>query len=98
MTPKKVPIRSCVVCGLKAPKRELVRLVRTPDGSVEVDPTGKKAGRGAYLCASEACWQTTVKGDRLNQALRGPVSSRDKERIAAYRLQLSQRHIDKEDS
>jgi len=73
------------VCGLKAPKRELVRLVRTPDGSVEVDPTGKKAGRGAYLCSNQACWQAAAKGDRLSQALRGPVSSQDKDRLSLGR-------------
>lgn len=98
MPPRKVPIRSCTMCGLKAHKRELVRLVRTPEGSVEVDPTGKKAGRGAYLCSNQACWQATAKGNRLSQALRGPVSSQDKERISAYWLQLSQRRADKEES
>jgi len=85
LPPRKVPIRSCTVCGLKAPKRELVRLVRTPDGSVEVDPTGKKAGRGAYLCSNQACWQAAAKGDRLSQALRGPVSSQDKDRLSLGR-------------
>lgn len=86
------------MCRLKARKRELVRLVRTPDGSVEVDPTGKKAGRGAYLCANRACWQATAKGDRLSQALRGQVSAQDKERISAYWLQLVQRRADKEET
>ncbi len=55
--PKHVPQRTCVVCRSERGKRELVRIVRTPDGAVRVDPTGKVAGRGAYLCKARPCWQ-----------------------------------------
>ena len=55
--PKHVPQRTCVVCRSERGKRELVRIVRTPAGAVQVDPTGKVAGRGAYLCKARLCWQ-----------------------------------------
>ena len=52
---RQVPTRTCVACRTARPKRELVRIVRTPDGRVEVDETGRLAGRGAYVCRTAAC-------------------------------------------
>lgn len=52
---KKIPMRTCVMCKNKTDKRQLLRIVRTPEGMIEFDPTGKKNGRGAYLCKQEAC-------------------------------------------
>ena len=54
MKPKKTPMRMCVGCREMKPKRELIRVVRSPDGAVSLDPVGKKPGRGAYVCRSEA--------------------------------------------
>ena len=65
-----VPQRTCVACRTTSAKREFVRLVRTPEGHVEIDPTGKKAGRGAYLCSTAACWELALKKDRLSAALK----------------------------
>lgn len=65
-----VPQRTCIACRTTSAKREFVRLVRTPAGHVEVDPTGKKAGRGAYLCTTAACWELALKKDRLSAALK----------------------------
>jgi len=59
--PRHIPQRTCIVCRQTSAKRQLVRVVRTPAGSVTVDPTGKLAGRGAYLCDSHGCWQTALK-------------------------------------
>jgi uncharacterized protein len=59
--PRHVPQRTCVVCRQTSAKRQLVRVARTPDGSVTIDPTGKLSGRGAYLCDSPACWQAALK-------------------------------------
>jgi uncharacterized protein len=59
--PRHVPQRTCVACRQTSAKRQLVRIVRTPDGSILVDPTGKLSGRGAYLCDSPACWQAALK-------------------------------------
>lgn len=66
---RKPAIRSCVACGRSTDKRELVRVVRGPDGVVTVDPTGKRSGRGAYLCASEACLESALKARRLERGL-----------------------------
>jgi predicted RNA-binding protein YlxR (DUF448 family) len=59
-------------------KREMVRIVRTPDGGVEIDETGKRSGRGAYLCRRQECWEVALKKDRLEHALK--TSLTDEER------------------
>lgn len=74
-TRKHIPIRTCVACRTPAPKRGLMRVVRTPDGVVETDPTGKKAGRGAYLCRSLTCVQVAIKAKKLDKALKVTLSA-----------------------
>jgi uncharacterized protein len=69
-----VPTRSCVACRTSRPKRDLVRIVRRPDGSIELDATGRVAGRGAYLCADGACWTTALGKGSLQRALGVPLS------------------------
>lgn len=64
-----VPQRQCVGCRQVRPKREMVRVVRTPAGEVRVDLTGKVSGRGAYVCPDVACAETAVRERRLQQAL-----------------------------
>jgi len=64
-----VPQRSCVGCRQVRPKRELVRVVRDPRGSVCLDETGKLPGRGAYLCRSEQCAERAIKQKKLGRAL-----------------------------
>ena len=68
MQQKKIPMRKCVGCGEMKPKKELVRVVRTPEGEIAADPTGKKNGRGAYFCADPACVLKAQKGKRLERA------------------------------
>ncbi len=80
--PKHVPQRTCVVCRSERGKRELVRVVRTATGEVQVDPTGKVAGRGAYLCKARSCWQGPALGHKLNAALKTTITSED---LAALR-------------
>ncbi|MCJ7550419.1 MAG: YlxR family protein [Anaerolineae bacterium] len=65
-----VPLRTCVACRETKPKRELVRVVLLPDGTIGVDETGKQNGRGAYLCRQHSCWQTALKQGSLKRALR----------------------------
>ncbi len=77
----RVPQRTCVACWQVVDKRQLVRLVRTTTG-VEVDPGGRKAGRGAYLCDDVECWRTGVTGGRLERALRKDISRENRERLA----------------
>jgi len=64
-----IPQRLCVACRQMRPKRELIRVVRTPAREVRVDPTGKASGRGAYVCQSEACAEVAVRDGRLAHAL-----------------------------
>jgi predicted RNA-binding protein YlxR (DUF448 family) len=71
--PRKIPTRMCVACHTSRPKRELVRVVRTPTGAVVVDPTGKLAGRGAYVCPSADCARSGVRDGRLSHALEVPL-------------------------
>lgn len=66
---KKLPLRRCLGCNAQKPKRELVRVVRTPQGTVALDATGKLAGRGAYLCPQPACLAKARKAKRLEHAL-----------------------------
>ncbi len=73
MAKKHVPMRTCVVCGESYPKRELVRIVRTPEGSVELDLQGKKPGRGAYLCRKPSCWDLRVAVPKLQRSLRATI-------------------------
>lgn len=68
MKTRKVPMRMCLGCQQMKPKKELLRLVRTPEGQVEIDPTGKRNGRGAYLCPQADCLQQAAKAHRLEKA------------------------------
>ena len=78
---KRAPQRTCVACRQVKTKRELIRLVRTPDSTVEVDAGGKKAGRGAYLCHSPECWELGFKGGRLEHTLRTRLTPDNRERL-----------------
>ena len=62
---RKIPLRICVGCRTKKPKRELIRLVRTPEGELRLDPGGKISGRGAYICRQQSCLEVALKGRRL---------------------------------
>jgi uncharacterized protein len=61
-------MRMCLGCQQMKPKKELLRIVRTPEGTVELDPTGKRNGRGAYICSDLVCFQTAVKERRFRKA------------------------------
>ena len=71
--PRRTPLRTCVACRTERPKRELMRIVRAPDGMVAFDPTGRAAGRGAYLCADPACWPVALKKSSIERALAAPL-------------------------
>lgn len=77
MRPRKVPTRTCTGCATASDKRRFVRIVRTPDGHVEIDPTGKANGRGAYLCADPDCFEMARKRRRLDSALRVSLQEDD---------------------
>ncbi|MBR2661102.1 MAG: YlxR family protein [Clostridiales bacterium] len=69
MKPKKIPMRMCVGCREMKEKRELIRIVRTPDGEVALDPTGKKSGRGAYVCRQAECLRRSIRQKQLERQL-----------------------------
>lgn len=68
MPAKKVPMRMCSGCGEMKPKRELVRAVKSPDGEISLDLTGKKSGRGAYVCKNMDCLKKARKAKRFERA------------------------------
>ncbi len=83
--PKHRPQRTCIVCRETKDKRELIRVVRTPEGQLIIDPTGKANGRGAYLCRQASCWEKGLQKQRLAQALKITFNA---EQIAALQTQL----------
>jgi uncharacterized protein len=78
MKPRHVPVRTCAGCRQERPKREMVRIVRTPEGSVVVDATGKRAGRGTYLCPDGECWRKALRSGALGRVLKTEISSEDR--------------------
>jgi predicted RNA-binding protein YlxR (DUF448 family) len=82
--PKHVPKRMCVACREHDAKRSYVRLVRTPEMRVEVDPTGKRNGRGAYLCRRRSCWQRALDSNALTRALKIEIDLETKAALSEY--------------
>lgn len=73
MQQKKIPLRRCAGCNTQKPKKELVRVVRSPEGEISLDTTGKKPGRGVYLCPDSACLAKALKSKRMERALETPI-------------------------
>lgn len=67
--PRKIPLRRCTGCGESFPKKDLIRIVRSPEGTVSLDFTGKAGGRGAYICKKAACFRKARKQNRIKSAL-----------------------------
>lgn len=88
---KHIPQRTCVGCRLVISKRSLIRTVRTPEG-VRIDPTGKMAGRGAYLHDRRSCWERGLKG-ALSQALRTDLTTEDREHLIAFMATLPEQPL-----
>ncbi|MDQ3695742.1 MAG: YlxR family protein [Chloroflexota bacterium] len=85
--PKHVPQRMCVACRQHDAKRGLIRIVRTPEGTVTVDPSGRQNGRGSYLCHQAACWERALSSGLLSRALKTEITA---ETVATLR-----RHAEK---
>lgn len=86
--PKHVPQRTCIACRQPRAKRDLVRVVRTPEAGVQLDPSGKLAGRGAYLCRARGCWELALQGGRLNAALKTTVGPEELAALRAFAATL----------
>ncbi|HIU30958.1 MAG TPA: YlxR family protein [Candidatus Caccousia avistercoris] len=81
MHQKKIPMRMCTGCGQMKPKKELVRVVKSPEGEISLDLTGKKPGRGAYVCRSADCLKAARKARRLERAFSCQISAELYERM-----------------
>lgn len=81
---KHVPLRTCIACRQRRPKRALIRIVRTPKGALEPDLQGKEPGRGAYVCPDWECWQSALEPRKLRQALKCDVSDEDLQALRAF--------------
>lgn len=81
--PKKIPMRRCLGCMESFPKKELIRVVRQPDGSVSLDFRGKVSGRGAYICRSTGCLRKAEKARRLSRALECDIPQEIMDRLRA---------------
>lgn len=78
---RKIPERRCVGCGETKEKKQLIRVVRTPEGDVVLDATGKKSGRGAYICHSLSCFKKARKSKRLETGLNVQIPEEIYERL-----------------
>lgn len=81
MQTKKIPMRKCTGCNEMKPKKELVRIVRDPEGNISVDLTGKKSGRGAYICKTAQCLAAAKKAKRLERAFECSIPEEVYERL-----------------
>lgn len=79
-----IPQRTCVACRTVRPKRELVRIVRTPEGTVVVDETWKRSGRGAYLCRQRNCWEMALARRQLEHALKVKLTPESEAQLRVY--------------
>ena len=71
---KKIPIRTCIGCGMEKPKKELIRIVKTPEGEILLDAGGRKNGRGAYVCPKLDCFVRARKAQRFQHSLEAEIS------------------------
>ena len=83
MKPRKVPMRMCVGCREMKEKRELIRIVRTPEGNAVIDPTGKRSGRGAYVCRKPECLRRAIRQKQLERQLEIALSEEVQEGLTA---------------
>ncbi len=94
--PRHVPIRTCIACRQTDGKRELVRVVRVAAAvagtAVKIDPTGKLAGRGAYICRNRSCWEQALTGRRLAAALKTTLTDEELAALQAYAANLPEQN------
>ena len=87
---KKIPMRRCTGCGEMKSKKEMIRVIRTEEGEILLDATGKKNGRGAYLCFSAECLEKAVKSRGLERSLKTPVPQEVYENLKKELEQIDQ--------
>lgn len=72
-TKTKIPLRQCIGCREMKSKKEMIRVIRTSEGEIQLDATGKKNGRGAYICASKSCLEQAIKSRGLERSLKAAI-------------------------
>jgi hypothetical protein len=88
---KKTPLRKCIGCGESKEKKDLIRIIRTPEGYIELDVSGKKNGRGAYLCRSQDCLKKVIKSKGLDRSFKMSVSNEIYEQLSKELSELETR-------
>ena len=86
---KHVPVRTCISCRESGSKRGLTRIVRSPEGTVQIDPTGRLNGRGAYLCEKPQCWERATSSPILNRALNTQLTPETLQTLMEFAADLS---------
>ncbi|WP_435921206.1 RNase P modulator RnpM [Paenibacillus sp. DYY-L-2] len=97
MKQRKIPLRKCVACQQMMPKKSLIRVVRSPEGEVSIDLSGKKSGRGAYLCGKVECFKLAHKNKALDRALKSPVGPEVYEQLARDFLAVEDEFLENRD-
>ncbi|OGN96426.1 MAG: hypothetical protein A2Z77_02895 [Chloroflexi bacterium RBG_13_51_36] len=87
---KNLPQRTCIACRQVRGKKALIRLVKTEKGIVEIDVLAKKPGRGAYLCPQKTCWESALRKDRLDYALRTRLRDDNRQALREYGRNLEE--------
>lgn len=93
MRVRKIPLRKCVACQEMMPKKELIRVVKTPEDDILIDLTGKKSGRGAYLCGKASCFKLAKKSHALDRALKVHVSEQIYEQLERQFIQVEDQFL-----
>lgn len=94
MKQRKVPMRMCTGCREMKPKKELIRVARSPEGAVSLDPSGKKPGRGAYVCYNVECLRRALKQKQLDRALESKLDEQANQQLTETLQQLLLRKED----
>lgn len=81
MAKGKIPVRKCMGCGEMKPKKEMVRVILTPEGSIELDLSGKKNGRGAYICRNRTCLETALRTHGLERSFKTAIPNEIAEKL-----------------
>jgi len=90
MKPKKIPMRMCVGCREMKEKKELIRVVRSPEGEVSLDPGGKKSGRGAYVCRNAECLRRAIRQRQLERQLNVALPAETAEALASAMKEIEE--------
>jgi predicted RNA-binding protein YlxR (DUF448 family) len=92
MSPKKIPLRKCVACQEMTPKKSLIRVVRSPESEIKLDPTGKASGRGAYICTKAECFALARKKNAFERALKSKIADEVYQQLEEQFVNLGVQH------